>query len=297
MAGLKAIRRRITSIRNTRQITRAMKLVSAAKLKRAEEAAVAGRTFTERLETVLAAALAGLPENFTHPLLTSGESQKVSNRRAVVISGERGLCGAYNTNVIKAVLAQEFHGPLRSDFVAVGRRTVSTAKRLRWTVAENYEGLPEDISKWPIEQIVSSLLQRYQSGASDEIVLYYTRFISGLQQEVRREVLVPISKASFVAKLLKQGGASVIDEKQFGYDPEPTALFTALLPLYLRAKFRGAVLEAKASEHASRMAAMDAATTNADDLTARLQLFYNRARQSAITRELIDIIGGAEALE
>jgi F-type H+-transporting ATPase subunit gamma len=295
MPGLKAIRRRFMSIGNTRQITRAMKLVSAAKLKRAEETAIAARVFLERLETALAAVLSGLPADFRHPLLAEHEEDR-TRTRLVVVAGERGLCGAYNTNVFKAVQTGELKADFQGDVVAIGRRTAGTAKRLRWRVERVYEGLPDDITKWPIDKMAQELFEGYRRGDISAVVVYYTRFISGLQQEITRERLVPLDLKALNARLAARSGAA-IREGQFRFSPPPAEVLDFLVPLYIKAKLRSAILESKASEHASRMAAMDAATTNADDLIAKLRLFYNRARQSAITRELIDIIGGAEALE
>lgn len=291
MPNLKAIRRRIQSVRNTRQITRAMKLVSTAKLKRAEEAALNGRLFSERLQAAILAVMAALPRGYQHPFI--GTPKPGGMRRVVVITGERGLCGAYNTNVVKAAHAGELDAAVPVEFVTIGRRASSAAKRYGWKLANTIENLPDDINRWPIGEAVTQLLKNYTAGKFSEIVIYYTRFKSVMAQEVTRDLLFPIDPAILAAGT--NNGA--IQAGQFRYHPDPEKIFDLMLPLYVRAKIYEAVLNSKASEHAARMQAMDAATRNADELIQKLTLFYNRARQSAITRDLIDIVGGAEALE
>ena len=294
MGGLKEIRRRIGSIKSTRQITRAMKLVSAAKLKRAEEAAIGGRKFAQHLEEAIAAVLAGLPGSFRHPFLKQEEQgQRCAVRRVIVVSGDRGLCGAYNGNVIKGVTAREFSGSAELEFVGVGRRTAANAKRLGWKLVQSQEGLPDDSTKWPVAEMADRLFADFEAGLIGEVAIYYTKFISGLTQQVTREVLLPLD----LQGLEDRRDAQPDGLGKYKYSPEPAKILEQLIPFYIKSKIRTAILESKASEHASRMAAMDSATNNAEDLIARLQLFYNRARQSAITTELIDIIGGAEALE
>ena len=293
MSGLKAIRRRITSVQNTKQITRAMKLVSAAKLRRAQDAALNGRAFAERLGGVLERVSADLPEGFSHPLF---EKREVNKRRIIVVSGERGLCVAYNTNVIKAVNARDAGSGTNLDFVPIGRRSVASAKRLGWEVVEAFEGLSEEAALWPTDRLGDELIRDFISGDCDQVLLYYTKFISAMNQTVEREVLLPFGSDDARGSN-SAGGEGEGDEKAAGAKCEPSAeeIVAELIPLVIKTKLCQAMLEAKASEHASRMTAMDSATRNADDLTDRLRLFYNRARQRTITTELIDIVGGAEA--
>lgn len=287
MSGLKAIRRRITSVKNTKQITRAMKLVSAAKLRRAQEAAEGGRSFGRRLGDVLQTVLADLPEGFSHPLLSKREG--VQKRCLVVIAGERGLCGAYNGNIVKAVNAELRSSAVPIEMVLVGRRAVSAAKRFGWDVIAAFEGLPEEVSNWPISEIGETIISRFISGKCDEVSLLYTQFESAMTQTVTREALLPFAAVSASPEKAAQLRGKT------KYDPMPTAIIGGLLPLLIKTQICQAALESRASEHGARMTAMDSATRNADDLIDRLKLFYNRARQSAITRELIDIVGGAEA--
>lgn len=286
MSGLKAIRRRIQSVKNTKQITRAMKLVSAAKLRRAQEAAENGRAYSRRLQKLLHDIMADLPDGFSHPLLERRE--EVRKRRVVIVGGERGLCGAFNTNTIKAAQAMVRTSAEELDFVMVGRRAKAAAQRFGWPAVAAYEGLPEDAGLWPTAEIAEQLMTDYVKGEIDEVVFVYTTFKSAMSQEVTTEVLLPFTPPP------KVEGELVVQGKIL-YDPEPKVLLETLIPLLVKTRLMQAGLESKASEHAARMTAMDSATRNADDLIERLRLFYNRARQSAITRELIDIVGGAEA--
>jgi F-type H+-transporting ATPase subunit gamma len=311
VAGLKEIRRRITSVKNTRQITRAMKLVSAAKLRKAQEAAIAGRQFGSEIKKALMLAIENLPEGFTHPYLTKGGAQITSpkagtaenskkKRRVIVVGGERGLCGAFNANLIKAVQLQE--NPADCDFVLVGRKACSTGRRFNWNPAEGvtasdanrigFEGLTEDVSQWPIDEIITATTADFINGQVEDVVIYYTKFVSAMTQKPVREVVLPLD---FTAQ---ESEAEVVTESLVAkLEPSPSQVFDYLLPVYLRSIIREAGLESRASEHAARMTAMESATNNASDLIERLRLFYNRARQSAITTELIDIIGGAGAVE
>jgi F-type H+-transporting ATPase subunit gamma len=291
VATLKEIRRRIASVSNTKQITRAMKLVSAAKLRRAQEAAIGGRAFSDRLGGVLAKVSAGLPDNFSHPLLE--RRGEIKTRTIIVISGERGLCGAYNSNVYKAVVAQDDFAAAETQIVAIGRRTSAAARSRGWTLKASFEGLSEDAASWPISDIVDALIEDFVSGKSDEVVLYFTKFVSAMTQQVERETLLPFGAGEFSKAGESNGDPEALEGAK--YDPSPEEIFARLIPLVIKTKLTQAALESKASEHAARMTAMDSATRNANDLIDKLRLFYNRARQSAITTELIDIVGGAEA--
>lgn len=298
MSGLKTIRRRIASVKNTKQITRAMKLVSAAKLRRAQELAETGAAFSSHLDRVVATVLSGVQADFQHPLLE--KRREINKQRFVVISGERGLCGGYNANVIKAVQGNERISLETSEFVCIGRRTVSAARRLGWNIVAEHEQLAEDATKWPIDDIAETLIRDFSSGRCDEVVIYYTRFVSALNQQVTRVPLLPLGSLTPVEEFSRDVAEGHRENSEVpgvvGFSPKPEEILRSLIPLLIKTKLYQAGLQAKASEHAARMTAMDAATNNANDLIDKLRLFYNRARQSTITRELIDIIGGAEAI-
>lgn len=287
MAGLKEIRRRITSVKNTKQITRAMKLVSAAKLRRAQEAAVNGRAFSESLEQLLAESVAQLPEADRKEIF--GERAAIKRRLFVVIAADRGLCGAYNTNVVKAVQAGINASAVPVSCLLMGRKAVSAARRYGWTVAGEFDSFPEDLALWPIDEVATKVFAEFQSGEYDEVMLCYTKFITTMTLEPTVERLLP----------LVQTKGDVLAGQAHGpkFSPSPKQIVETLIPLFVTSKVRQGTVDAKASEHAARMTAMDSATNNANDLIERLKLFYNRARQTAITRELIDIVGGAEAIK
>lgn len=293
MSGLKTIRRRITSVKNTKQITRAMKLVSAAKLRRAQDAALNGRHFSDELGKMLQAVISELPPDFEHQLFANAE-RPVRRRRAILIAGERGLCGAYNTNVIKALNADVLSSDVEWEIVSVGRRAVSAVRKQQWTTVREFEGLSDDASLWPLPEMSDELVKGYLEGQFDELVIYYTKFVSAMSQQVSVQRLLPVERPAPPDTATMQE-ARTFDTTRF--DPEPVRLLERLIPTLVRTALTQAGLESKASEHAARMTAMDSATNNADDLISRLRLFYNRARQTAITRELIDIIGGAEAIK
>ncbi len=291
MSGLKEIRRRITSVNNTRQITRAMKLVSAAKLRRAQDAAENGRAYSDRLNEAVRAAISDLTGDFDHPLLEV--RPEIKRRRIIMVAGDRGLCGAYNANVAKAVIANNKGASPAFDVIAVGRRSASAVASNRWELKAKYAELGENAATWPIEEIARSCMRDFISGECDEVVLYYTKFVSAMTQEVTREVLLPFGgiNAEISETAPKQEG----DEGYISYSPSPEEILSGLIPLLVRTRIGQGALESKASEHAARMTAMESATSNASDLIDKLRLYYNRARQSTITTELIDIVGGAEA--
>jgi F-type H+-transporting ATPase subunit gamma len=288
LSNLKAIRRRITSVKNTKQITRAMKLVSAAKLRRAQDAALEGRAFSSKLSHTLEMVRVDLPEGASHALL---EPREVKKRRIIAITGDRGLCGAFNVNIYKAIHAADFEQGAILEFIPVGRKIAAICKAHEWPVLRSYEGLGEDIRQWPLAELAQSTIGAFVAGECDEVVLYYTKFETMVTQSVTREVLLPLTIEKESSALEPRVPGMTL------YDPPPADILSYLLPLLVSTKLRQAALDSKASEHAARMRAMDAATRNANELIDKLTLHYNRARQRAITTELIDIVGGAEALK
>ena len=258
-----------------------MKLVSAAKLKRAQEAALGGRKFSERLGEVLRTSIKALPQGFSHPLI---EVREVKKTAYVVFSGERGLCGAYNTNIYKALAAEVKSRNTEAVCYAVSKRAVSSVNRLSLELKQSFVGLPDYAGLWPMDELGNSLVSLYSNKEVDEVVLIYTKFLSAMNQEVVCEKLLPFAIES---------GTDVTEDAKI--EPSAEEVFSEILPLTLTTKLFQAGYESKACEHASRMTAMDAATRNADELMDKLRLFYNRARQRVITAELLDILGGSEA--
>jgi len=290
--GLKAIKRRLVSIKNTRQITRAMKLVSAAKLNRAQEAVARSREYSKALSDVMSTLLNEIgTTEVSHPLMKARET--VKNIRLVVVGGSRGLCGAYNTNVNKAVeafLREHKNANVTIDGVLVGRKPSEYFRRMKYSYSKSYEKLPDDPNAWPISEISQSLETDYIDQKVDEVHLIFTEFRSIMSQRIKTERLLPFRIDDTEAPKENSAGGLTI------FEPNSDQVFARIIPRLMRMKIQQACLEAKASEHASRMTAMDAATKNAGELREKLQLLHNRLRQSRITSELLDIVGGAEAL-
>ena len=288
MANLKDIRKRIGSVKNTQKITRAMKLVAGARLRRAQENIEALRPFAVKTYEVLSgvAARVGADEE-AHPLLARREPKNVM---LVVLTSDRGLAGAFNSNICKAAFNRwkelESAGS-EVCFGIIGRKGRDYFTRRGANIRHDFLGVFEDLSSEKAGEIGRYIVEDYTSLDLDACDLVYNEFKSAIRQEVVIEPFLPIQPME-------------LSEDQLGdfiYEPSQQALLDNLLPLYVEIEIYRALLESVASEHGARMTAMDAATNNASDMIDRLTLQYNRARQAAITKELMEIIGGAEALK
>ena len=285
MPSLKVIRKRIGSVRNTQQITKAMKMVSAAKLRRAQEAVVASRPYAQKLSELLANVAGELPED-AHPLLR----RPPENPRTVliVLTADRGLCGAYNSALLRHAEAYLREAAGREvALVTVGRKGGDYFKRRPVTIAERR--LQADAT--PLAQaraLAASLSARFVAGEIDRVDLLYSKFRSALSQVPTVETILPVTLEQ------KEEEAAPVE---YLVEPDPATLLARLLPQSVEARIYHAILESHASEHGARMTAMDSATSNASDMIFRLTLEMNRARQAAITKELMEIVGGAEALK
>ncbi len=296
MAGLKDIKRRIRSVKNTKKITYAMKLVSAAKLRKAQDAVKAAREYTDALGELLGQVLSGDVAN-NHPLMN--ERKEIKNIILLVVGGSRGLCGGYNTNVNKNVeltlkRLQESNPEAKIESILIGKKPVEHYKLMKRTPLDTYIELPEDANKWPIDEICAVLEGKFLNEEVDEVHMLYTRFKSAMSQDVISEKILPVS-ASSLGEVTSSTEESEESQVEAIFEPSAAAVFEAIIPRVLRTMVRQAGLDAKASEHGSRMVAMDAATKNAGELADKLTLTHNKLRQTAITAELLDIIGGAEA--
>lgn len=294
MAGLREIRTRLKSVENTRKITRAMKLVSAAKLKKAQDAVTSARDYNEALAALLRDLL---PEvnglDFEHPLMKS--SAVVKRVRFLVVGGSRGLCGSFNTRINKEIDAVVNEYQARGatvDLHILGKKSDEYARRRSYKTAKSVAGLAEDALLWPIDEICDEISAAFTSNEIDEVHLIYTKFKSAISSVVMREKLLPM-EAEIEGVAPGVVGRSGITR----FEPSAKAVFSAMLPRILRTKVRQAALDSKASEHGSRMTAMDSATKNAQELIRNLTRLRNRMRQAGITGELLDIIGGAAATE
>lgn len=286
MATLKAIRKRIGSIRNTQQITKAMKMVAAAKLRRAQEAAIAARPYAEKMVELLKNVAARVsPE--AHPLLKVREEKKI---HLVVFTSDRGLCGGYNANLIRAAEAfirrqgsgKEIHLTL------VGRKGADHFRRRRATIADRRLNVLAVAPNELAAEIAERIINRFVNGEADAVYILYSHFRSALSQVPTLEKLLPVTLP-----------ATEHPEQltEYLYEPDIEALLSRLLPDVAEVAIFRALLEATASEHGARMTAMDSATSNASKMMGSLTLQMNRARQASITRELMEIVGTAEALK
>jgi len=288
MAALKDIRKRIGSVKNTQKITRAMKLVAGARLRKAQENIEALRPYALKTYEVLSGVAARVsPEEELHPLLARREPKKVM---LVVLTSDRGLAGAFNSNICRAAFKRwkelEAEGS-EVCFGIIGRKGRDYFNRRQADIRHDFLGVFEDLSVDKAGEIGRYIVQDYTSIDLDACFLVYNEFKSAISQEVVIEPFLPIEPMELADDRLGD----------FIYEPSQRALLNSLLPMYVEVEIYRALLESVASEHGARMTAMDSATSNAGELIDRLTLQYNRARQAAITKELMEIIGGAEALK
>lgn len=285
MASLRDIKTRITSTKKTSQITRAMQMVSASKLNRAELNAKSFVPYMAKIQEVVTAIATGTQDS-GHPMLTS---RPVAKTAYLVITSDRGLAGAYNSNVLRAVsnAIRERHTS-NDEFVifAVGRvgRDFFTKRGL--TVIESMVALPDQPSFADIKEIARKAVGMFTEGMYDELYMYYNHFVSAIQQDVTEKKVLPLTDI-----------APSSSTASYEFEPSADAILEVLLPQYAESLIYGALLDGKASEHAARMTAMKSATDNASELIGALTLQFNRARQAAITQEITEIVGGVAALE
>ncbi len=292
MASLQDLRRRVRAVRNMQQVTRAMKMVSAAKLRRAQERVVAARPYAQRMAAVLRG-LAERAEAFTHPLLeVRGEERLL----LVLITADKGLCGAYNTNLIRAAQAfMERHPQASIELVCIGRKGRDFFRRHGVPIRAEYTGVTaRQVELAVARQIAQALIEDFLSPEirRDKIILLYNEFKSAARQQIVIEQLLPIT--GWPAEVVPTPKEIFID---YLYEQPPAEIFDRLLPRYVESEVYRALLEAAASEHGARMMAMDAATKNAEEMIASLTLQMNRVRQATITKQIIEVVSGAAALE
>ncbi len=284
MANLQDIRRRIKSVKSIQQITKAMKMVAAARLRRAQEAAVANQPYAAKMRQVITD-IAGKAGDFNHPLLESREEGK---SLYLVIASDKGLAGAYASSVFKETTAH-IEDKSAVDLVTVGRKTREHFGNRDYTIVKDYIGISERPQYDDARKIALDLVQRFTEGEYKEIHMVYTRFVS------------VINSVPTTIKLLPFGGLGDGESNSAGaeyiYEPSAGEVLGFLLPQYLVTTIYAALLQASASELSSRMTAMSNATDNAQELIQKLDLHYNKVRQANITREITEIVGGAEALK
>jgi F-type H+-transporting ATPase subunit gamma len=289
MPNLKDIRRRISTVKKTQQITRAMRMVSAAKLRRAQNAIEAARPYADRMaETLREVAASGAGAE--QPLLMAREH--VRRVDVVVVTSDRGLCGAFNSNVMKraeAEIVARTAGVERITLIPVGRKAAEFLRRRRADqVAKIFTGIPRVDYSHAVE-IANFLAGRFLAGEADEVVLVHSEFVTTMTQRPRVSRLLPMIPE-------KESAAGESAKLPYAIEPDAESLLKVLAPKALEVEIFRALLDNQAGEHAARMTAMESATRNTDEMISALTLQYNRARQAAITKELVEIVSGAEAL-
>jgi F-type H+-transporting ATPase subunit gamma len=314
MANLKTIRDSIASVKNTRKITEAMRLVAAAKVKRAQQQVLATRPFADRLAQVLYRLQSRLKfEDISLPLL---ENRPVKNVGILVVSGDRGLCGGYNTSVIRRAenRAKELtEQGIGYQYILVGRKAVQYFTRRNQPIEAQYTGL-DQIPKTPeANAIADEIISAFLSGRIDRVELIYTRFISLINSNPAIQTILPLELQGLevgddeVFRLITRGGKFQVEREKLEttvreipgemiFEQDPVQILEALLPLYIDNQLLRALQESAASELASRMTAMSNASDNAVEIVGNLTLQYNKARQASITQEILEVVGGAEAL-
>ena len=292
MATLRDIRNRITSVKNTAKITSAMRMVAAAKLRRAQESIMSARPYTDKMAGVLANLAASSEEGYFHPLLRKPET--IRSIAIIVISSDRGLCGSFNANLLRTAahyidntLPKEFPQAKVSVY-SVGKRAVNFFSKRSDTHPAQFPDIFAQLSFSTAQEIASLTSDGFINEKFDQVIVYYNEFISIIKQQVIAKQLLPVESKQNDLK------SAVTD---YLYEPNRGDIMDILLPKYLNNIVWKALLESNAAEQAARMMAMETATINARDLIKALQLSYNKARQASITTEMLEIVGGAEALK
>ncbi len=286
MSTLRVIRKRITSVKNTQQITKAMKMVSAAKLRKAQEAIIAARPYARKMKEAVFD-LAYRVDQSAHPLFTRREVKK---QGILIITSDRGLCGSFNGNIIRTLrkyLNQEESNFESVSLYTVGRKGTETFSREGKFVKKDYPGILGKVKFQHAEEIAKDLTEDFVSGEVDEVIVLFNEFQSAISQNTIQETLLPI-------EVEREEGAFPVE---FLFEPDKDTILEMLLPRYVATQIFRYLLESVAGEHGARMTAMDAATNNSTEMIEKLTLKMNRARQATITRELMEIIGGKEAIE
>ncbi len=287
MPSLKQIKRRITSIKSTQQITRAMKMVAAAKLRRAQENIIKARPYSHKLRDVIKD-LSARCDRSQHPLLAVREPKEIG---VVVVSADRGFCGSFNTNIIKRSVKEiesfEAIDPT-IQMVTIGKKASDYFGKRDYLVLQKHEQLFQDLHFGVASAIGESLIDFYVREKLDRVYLIYNEFKSAIQQNIVVEQLLPI-----IPDETEDNNSSI----DFIYEPNPLKVLSGVLPLYINMQMWRVFLESNAAEHGARMTAMENATNNATDLIDSLTTLYNKARQAAITKEILEIVSGAEGMK
>ncbi|MGA2623990.1 MAG: ATP synthase F1 subunit gamma [Bacteroidota bacterium] len=295
MPTLRDIRRRISGIKNTQKITKAMKMVSAAKLRRAQDAIVSARPYARKLNELLQH-LSGKVDLTTNPLFAQ---RPVKRLLVVVVTADRGLCGAFNSNIIRTAVThirttnKEAFDAGNIDLLCVGRKGAEFFSKRQYAIAGKYVGIFGGLNFSVAQTITGEVVQKFLGGECDRVEVIYNEFKSIMRQHIVVEQLLPVPTDATAASSSVHKLKSLVD---YIYEPSREAILASLLPKHFNFQMWRMLLESNAAEQGARMTAMDSATTNASELIHDLQLSYNNARQASITKELLEIVAGAEAL-
>ncbi|MCR8632322.1 MULTISPECIES: ATP synthase F1 subunit gamma [Paenibacillus] len=280
--GMREIKRQIKSVQNTKQITKAMEMVAASRLRRAQASAEAARPYADKLKEVVGSIAAGT-KGVKHPMLQTREVKKTGY---LVVTSDRGLAGGYNANVLRRVMQEikENHkSPSEYAIFVIGRKGRDYFRNRNIAIVEEVTGIPDSPSFSDIKAIAASAVKKFEDGSYDKLYLVYNRFVNAITQEPTLKQLLPMAD---------MGGTAV---SNYEYEPSAEGVLEVLLPKYAETLIYSAVLEGKASEFGARMTAMNNATKNATKMISSLTLVYNRARQASITQEISEIVAGANA--
>ncbi len=284
MATLRAIRKRIKSAKNIQQITRAMKLVAAAKLKKAQERILSARTYADKIKEVIAELIINVEEK-EYPLLC--ENTEIKKEALILITSDKGLCGSFNSNLIKEAIYK-----LRQcedlNFILIGKKGYDYLKKFGKEI-DMFKYNDKKIDWYDVEEIGNVVLNGYIKKKYKKVNIIYSEFQSSLQQKIKKEILLPVK----AEELLKEK----IVKRDFIYEPDEKVVLNALLERYIKSILLRTILESQSAEHGVRMVSMEMATNNAGDMIKNLTLLANKTRQAAITKEILEIVGGAEAIK
>lgn len=290
MATLRETRDRITSVKNTSKITQAMSMVATAKLRRAQDAITAARPFANQVQKILSN-LSSADSDYVHPFFE--QRKVVSNVAIVAISSDRGLCGAFNTNMLRVVSTRiaeikAQYPAAKVHLIPVGKRSVASARKGHDPIAREFGDVFGKLDYSTAIEIADLATDFFLSGQYDQVEIIGNQFVNVMRQEVRTTQLLPI--------IPSQEASSSSSSADYIYEPSQSEILNTLLPMYIKLQIWTSLLDSNAAENAARRMAMENATTNARELITALQLIYNRERQAAITTEMLEIVGGAEAL-
>ncbi|MFK7952594.1 MAG: ATP synthase F1 subunit gamma [Ekhidna sp.] len=291
MANLKEVKGRIQSVVSTQQITKAMKMVAAAKLRRAQDRIIQMRPYSQKLSEIIQNVSAGGTDAGDNPY---AEERPIENVLLIVVTSDRGLCGGFNTSVFKsakALIAEKYSDAEAKgnlQILPIGKKALEFFKKRKYNLIDDYSNLFSDLNFADAKKVAELAMNGFMKGEYDAVDIIYNEFKNVATQVVNQERFLPILEVEN-----EDEGSGEID---YLFEPSKEFIFNELVPKSLKIQFYKTLLESNASEHGARMTAMDKATENADDLLKDLRLTYNRTRQAAITKEILEIVGGAEAL-